>query len=64
MRYQDLRRPRGIESLWLNLRLRMTHRRRPPLADVASLSDHQLRDIGLEPQEDPTETVVFWRLKR
>lgn len=65
MRYQDLRRPRGIESLWLRLRFALSHplprRTGPMIGDLSRLSDHQLDDIGLKRRQEPS-TVSFWRI--
>ncbi len=65
MRHQDLRRPRGIERLWLRLRLTLTRARPrlgdPVIGDLSRLSDCQLRDIGLERRE-AASTVSFWRI--
>jgi hypothetical protein len=51
MRYGDVRRVRGVESLWFRLAmwLRPAHRHmQPPLiGDFSHLSDHDRRDIGL-----------------
>ncbi|QRM27551.1 hypothetical protein [Microvirga sp. VF16] len=50
MRYEDARRLRGVESVWLRLKLwfRSDHpRKRPIIADLSRLSDHERRDIGL-----------------
>lgn len=55
MRHQDLRRPRGIESLWLRLRLAASnpsHARPQHGIDLNQLSDHLLEDVGLERRED------------
>lgn len=55
MRHQDLRRPRGIEKLWLLLKLglvRSIARRPDPVRDLSSLSDHLLEDVGLERHAD------------
>ncbi|PVE23394.1 hypothetical protein DC522_16160 [Microvirga sp. KLBC 81] len=50
MRYEDARRSRGVESVWLRVKLwlRATHLRdQPPMVDLNHLSDHERRDIGL-----------------
>ena len=49
MKYEDARRLRGVESVWLRLKLwwhstRMG--RRPSMSDLNHLSDHLRRDIG------------------
>ena len=66
MRYQELRRPRGVESLWPRLRLALS---RPlpgdasaVVGDLSRLSDRQLADIGLARSEDAA-TVAFWRIR-
>ncbi len=69
MRYEDLRRERGIGSLWLRLRLAGT---RPVLrrsdrsaGDLTHLSEHQLKDIGLERRDLPglhRASVPYWRI--
>ena len=65
MRYQDLRRPRGIESLWLRLRFALSRprprRAAPAIGDLSRLSDHQLDDIGLKRRHEPP-TVLSWRI--
>jgi hypothetical protein len=53
MRYEDARRLRGAESIWLRLKLwfRSTHLRcEPVIGDLSHLSDHERRDIGLPEQ--------------
>ncbi|WP_150117576.1 hypothetical protein [Microvirga vignae] len=50
MRYEDARRLRGVESVWLHVKLwlRSTHLKdQPPVADLNHLSDYERRDIGL-----------------
>lgn len=50
MRYEDARRLRGVESVWLRLRMWLQARRarsRFPVANLSHLSDHDRRDIGL-----------------
>jgi uncharacterized protein YjiS (DUF1127 family) len=49
MRYEDARRSRGVESVWLRLKLwfSSTRSHRRSLADLSRLSDHERRDIGL-----------------
>ena len=66
MRYQDLRRPRGAGALWLELRLLLSRSvaGRAPMGRVDSLSDHQLRDIGLDPRSVDDEPVPLWRIQR
>ena len=68
MRYQELRRPRGIESLWLRLRFAVSRSlpRRgagPRVGDLTRLSDRQLADIGVARREGAS-TVAFWRIGR
>jgi hypothetical protein len=55
MRHQDLRRPRGVESLWLLLKLGLVRSlaQRPCRGpDISHLSDHLLQDVGLERHAD------------
>jgi uncharacterized protein YjiS (DUF1127 family) len=49
MRYEDARRSRGVESVWLSLKLWFgsTRSRNQSLADLNRLSEHERRDIGL-----------------
>jgi uncharacterized protein YjiS (DUF1127 family) len=49
MRYRDACRYHQGGSFWLRLRLAFARRRDagPPLADLARLDDHLLKDIGL-----------------
>ncbi len=67
MRYQDLRRPRGIESLWLRLRLAFARFAPGPsrrtIGNLSALSDRQLEDIGLERSALPGESASFWRIR-
>ena len=63
MRYEETRRLRGIESVWLRLKLRL----RPALlrndtvvSDLSQLSDHERRDIGLP---DPVRFMDWRALK-
>ncbi|MCG7394104.1 DUF1127 domain-containing protein [Microvirga sp. ACRRW] len=50
MRYEDARRLRGVESVWLRVKLwlgpgsLLSHE---PIAELSHLSDHERRDIGL-----------------
>lgn len=63
MRYEDARRLRGVESVWLRLRMWMRSfhlRSRPPIADLSHLSDHERRDIGLP---DPVRYMDWRSLK-
>lgn len=49
MRYEEARRPRGIESVWLRFKLwfQATPRLRGPSAgDLHTLTDRDRRDIG------------------
>ncbi|HEX2553242.1 MAG TPA: DUF1127 domain-containing protein [Microvirga sp.] len=65
MRYQELRRPRGIESLWLRLRFAFARSRdgQPAAGDLSRLSDRQLEDIGLTRHDRPA-SAAFWRIGR
>jgi uncharacterized protein YjiS (DUF1127 family) len=65
MRYQELRRPRGIESLWLRLRLAVSRpgAARAAAGDLSHLSDRLLADIGVSRRESAS-TVAFWRIGR
>jgi hypothetical protein len=50
MRYEEARRPRGVESAWLRLKLWVRPVSRPTepvIWDLGALSDHERRDIGL-----------------
>ena len=60
MRYEDLRRPRGIERLWLRLRFgaSILFPLRHPRADLRHLSDHLLQDMGLERRNDTGGAAV------
>jgi len=64
MRYEDARRLRGVESVWLRLRmwLRSFHLRphHQPTADLNHLSEHERRDIGLP---DPVRYMDWRSLK-
>jgi hypothetical protein len=66
MRYQDLRRPRGAGEFWLRVRLWLARpvSWRAPVGRIESLSDHQLRDLGLDPRSTDGDQVSFWRLVR
>lgn len=54
MRYEDVRRLRGVESVWLRLMMWLRPMRRPvqpPLiGNFSHLTDHDRRDIGLPEQ--------------
>ncbi len=52
MRYEDVRRPSGMESFWLRLKLWLhtAPRRSRPVGNMSHLSDHERRDIGLPEQ--------------
>lgn len=53
MRYEDVRRLRGVESFWFRLRLWLQpapRRVAPLIKDLSHLSDHERRDIGLPEQ--------------
>lgn len=61
MKYEDARRSRGVESVWLRLKLwwrsgQMHHR--APMCDLNHLTDHLRRDIGL-PERAP---YMDWRV--
>ncbi len=63
MRYEDARRLRGVESVWLRLEMWLrSFRLRPrrPTADLSHLSDHERRDIGLP---DPVRYMDWRSLK-
>jgi len=50
MRYEEIRRVRGVESAWLRLKLWLRPafpRSGPTISDLNHLSDHERRDIGL-----------------
>ncbi|WP_445503535.1 hypothetical protein [Microvirga sp. G4-2] len=50
MRYEDARRLRGVQSVWLRVKLwlrSVSLKDPPPMADLNHLSDHERRDIGL-----------------
>jgi hypothetical protein len=50
MRYEDARRLRGVESVWLRVKLwfrPIFQRKGPIISDLSQLSDHERRDIGL-----------------
>ena len=50
MRYEDIRRLRGVDHVWWRVKLWLRPSVRPRLsawADLAHLSDHERRDIGL-----------------
>jgi hypothetical protein len=63
MRYEDVRRLRGAESVWLRLKLWLCSAyagSRSPTADLNHLSDHERRDIGLP---DPVRYMDWRALK-
>jgi hypothetical protein len=50
MRYEDARRLRGVESVWLSVKLWLRSARlsdQTLVLDLSHLSDHERRDIGL-----------------
>jgi hypothetical protein len=60
MRYEDVRRLRGVESFWSGLKFWLhaaPRDRKPLIMDLSHLSDHQRRDIGLPEQV----RYVDWR---
>ena len=64
MRYEDARRLRGVESVWLRLRfwLQSLHlRNRTSIGELSHLSDHERRDIGLP---EPVRYVDWRELKQ
>jgi hypothetical protein len=53
MRYDDIRRSRGVTGLWLRVRLwlgRSPKPAAPTISDFDNLTDHQRQDIGLPEQ--------------
>lgn len=63
MRYAEIRRPRGMEGLWLRLKLWLSRPAKPcahVVRDLSDLPDHVRRDIGLP---DPVR-YVDWRALR
>jgi hypothetical protein len=64
MRYEDVRRLRGVEGFWLRLRLMFRQaaggRPRLPFGDISRLSEHELRDIGLTGFERASD---WWRFR-
>jgi len=63
MRYEDVPRPEGVESLWLRLKIWFHAAPRSPkplIGNLSHLSDYERRDIGLP------EPVRFadWRALR
>ena len=63
MRYEETRRLRGIESVWLRLKLwfRPTFLRPDNvISNLSHLSDHERRDIGLP---DPVRYMDWRTLK-
>jgi len=50
MRYEDARRLRSVESVWLHVKLwfrPVFQRKGPIISDLSQLSDHERRDVGL-----------------
>jgi hypothetical protein len=50
MKYEDVLRQRGVDSVWLRLKLwlyRSPLRKPRPYGVLSDLSDHERRDIGL-----------------
>ena len=63
MRYEDARRSRGVESVWLRLKLWLHSihlRNRSPMGELSHLSDHEKRDIGLP---EPVQYMDWRALK-
>lgn len=63
MKYDDVRRARGVDGVWLRLKFWLNREptpRRPIIANLSHLSDHQRRDIGL----DDEVRYVDWRALR
>jgi len=63
MRYEEARRSRGVESIWLRAKLWLhasRQKRRPKIRDMRLLSDYERRDIGLA---EPVQ-YVDWRSLR
>lgn len=52
MRYEDVRRLRGVGSLWFRLghRFRSAPKRKSVILNLSHLSEHERRDIGLPDQ--------------
>lgn len=65
MRYQDPRLLAGAGMLLLELRLWLARSRtRPaPVGRTDALSDHQLKDIGLDGRAADEPPVAYWRLR-
>ncbi len=64
MKYEDVRRLRGIESFWFRLKCWLAplprRNRRPVIENLSHLPDHVRRDIGL-----PDEvSYMDWRVLR
>lgn len=63
MKYDDVRRLRGVGGVWLRLKFWLSRGpspRRPVITNLSHLSDHQRRDIGL----DGELRYVDWRALR
>jgi hypothetical protein len=62
MRYENVRRPRGVESLWSYFKCRImpASGRSKAVGDVSHLSDSMRRDIGLPEEGRFTD---LWSLK-
>jgi hypothetical protein len=63
MKHDDLRRLRGVDGAWLRLKLWLGGgplTRRPVIANLSHLSEHDRRDIGLEDEV----RYVDWRALR
>jgi hypothetical protein len=63
MRYEDVRRPSGVESFWVHFKrwlIAPSPRRKPMVGNLSHLSDSMRRDLGL-----PDEVrYVDWRTLR
>jgi hypothetical protein len=63
MRYEEIRRPRGMESFWLRLKVWLgpdSPKRTPLIRDLRHLSERERCDIGLP---EPVR-YVDWRALR
>jgi hypothetical protein len=63
MRYEETRRLRSIENVWLRLKLWLRPallRNDSVISDLSNLSDHERRDIGLP---DPVRYMDWRTLK-
>jgi len=63
MRYEEVRRQRGVDGVWLRLKVWLqsaSRRRRPMVRNLSHLPDHIRCDIGLPEQP----RYVDWRALR